>query len=134
GPDDLARLGERADLAARHRLHEQVADQRRLFGPGNDRESRGVRGPAAQELVAGTAADDVDLARRGTRNGCEQLDRLRVLEREALEDAADDGARLIGFGLAGIGAERADARRHLARLDEGRIVRLDEASERSRLL
>ena len=30
-PHDLARLGERADLAERHRLHEQVPEQRRLL-------------------------------------------------------------------------------------------------------
>jgi hypothetical protein len=57
-----------------------------------------------------------------------------MLEREALEDAPHDGAGLRRLELAGVRAEGAHARRHVAGLGEGRVVRLDEGAERSRLL
>ena len=58
---DLARLRERAELAERHRLHEQVAEQRRLLRARRARAARGARRPAAEQLVVRAAADDVDL-------------------------------------------------------------------------
>ena len=99
--DDLARLGERAELAERDRLDEQVAEQRRLLrarehrqpgGAAVQRQSSSLRAPPPTMCISGGAAP-VD---RG-----EQVDRLRVLQGQALEDAANDRAGVRRLGLAG---------------------------------
>src|SRR5207248_767401 len=90
--DDLARLRERSQLAEGERLNEQVADERRLRRPRMYRTLRSSSRPRAQQLVLRAAADDVQLVERALGDAREQVDGLRVLEREALEDAADDRA------------------------------------------
>ena len=76
----------------------------------------------------------MNLLRHGTGDGGEYLDRLRVLEREALEDAPDDRAGLERLGLPCVSAERAHARRHVALFREGGVVRLDQRPQRGRFL
>jgi hypothetical protein len=130
GADDLARLREGAELAERDRLHEQVPDQRRLLGACEHGQPRGGRRPPAERLVAGAAADDVELRRRRAGDRREQADDLGVLEREALEDAARDRGDVAGLRLPRRGAEVDDALRHVARGGEGRVVGVDERAER----
>ena len=67
-------------------------------------------------------------------DGREQVDRLRVLQRETLEDAAHDRARLDRLRLACVRAERAHPRRHVAGIGEGGVVGIDERLQRGRVL
>ena len=55
--------------------------------------------------------------------------RLAVKERQALEDAADNGPGFSRDGLAGLLAEGLDARGHIARFEEAWIVRIDQRLE-----
>src|SRR6266545_2603652 len=128
----VTRLRERADFAERDCLDEQIAEQGGLLRAGNNRQAGGVRRPPAEQLVAGTSTDDVDLTRLDPADGGEHVDRLRLLERKALEDAAHDRAGIGGLRLAGMCTELAHARGHVARLREGRLVWLDEAAESRR--
>ena len=64
----------------------------------------------------------------------EQVDGLRVLESETLEDAPDDRAGIGRLGLVRARAEAAHARRHVARLRERRVVRLDQRTQGRRRL
>src|SRR5581483_8691792 len=70
--------------------------------------------------------DDVDLVDVAPRDRGEQLDALGVLEREALEDAADNGAVALRARLPGAGAVVGDAGGNVTGLGEHRIVRVDE--------
>ena len=103
--DDLARVGDRAELAERDGLDEQVADDGRLDRAGEHGQPGRGGGPAAEQLVARAAADDVHLRRLGAGRRAQEVDRLRMLQREALQDAAHDGPGLLGTGLAALRAE-----------------------------
>src|SRR6266540_2089757 len=132
--DDLARLLERAKLAECHRLHREVPDLRRLRRSSEHGQSRRVRRPLAERPVERAAADDVDLRRDLARRGAEQLDRLPVLEREALEHAADDLARLLRRLLARARAGLADPPRHVPGRQEDGVIRVHERAPRGRRL
>ena len=109
GPNEarttLARLGERCELAERDRLHEEVAEQRRLLRSGQDGEAGGVGGPRAEQLVPRAAPDDVEHRELRAGRARDEVDRLRVLEREALEDAPDERTGIGRLRLAGSRAE-----------------------------
>ena len=63
--DEVAQRLERSGHEARcPRLHEHVAERRRLDGAGEHGEPRPVGGALAEQLVEGAAADDVDRPRR----------------------------------------------------------------------
>ena len=134
GADNFAKLRERRELAEPDRLHEQVADLGRLDGTGQHRQPHGVGRSAAQEAVARAAADEVHLRRCRTRRGLQQLDRLPVLQHEALEDAADDRAVVLRYLLPGRRTEVPDAGRYVAGGEKHRIVGIDERTKRPRLL
>ena len=53
---------------------------------------------------------------------------------QALEEHAHQRRGVVGHGLARLGAERADARRHVARPQEALVVGVDERGERGRRL
>ena len=76
----------------------------------------------------------MNLLRHGAGDRGEYVDRLGVLEREALEDAADDRAGLDRFGLPRVSAERAHARRHVPLIRERGVVRLDQRPQHGRFL
>src|SRR5262249_33006732 len=109
---------------------EQVADEGRLDGPALDGPSGGVRGPPADELVPRAATDDMDRLELAAGDAPETVDGLRMLQREALEDAADDGTVVGGHRLPRPFAGLDDAGRYVAGLGEGRIVGIDERAQR----
>ena len=127
---DLASFRERRDLPRRHRLHEEVAEHGPLVRAREDREAGRARGPVAEERVSRAAADDVDL--RGFRAGDrrKRLDRLGVLQRQALEDAARGRACVGRRRLARRGAIRPDSRGHVPWLGERGVVWVEERGER----
>ena len=113
-----------SDIACTSRLPSSVASS----GPAStgspaalavQRQSSSLRAPPPTTWISRGAAP----VTRG-----EHVDRLRVLQREALEDAAHDRAGLDGLRLAGVRAERAHPRRHVAGSANGGVVRLDEAT------
>ena len=60
-----------------------------------------------------------------------RFDGHRVLQRDALEDAAGDGSWFLGRGLAAQAQKLGDTRRHVAGADEGLVVRVDQRAERA---
>ena len=128
--DDIASLVERLQLAERQRLYEQISHSRRLRRPGENGHSRHVRGHLTQELVARTAAHDVNHGRGDPCGRAEQIDRVAMLEREALENATNNCARILRLRLASGRAEGANALRHVAGCGKDRIVDVDSNVER----
>src|SRR4029077_18049494 len=87
-----------------------------------------------QEFVAGTATDDVDLRWRSPCNAGKQVDRVAVLESEALDDAPDDRARAIWLRLPRAQTDLTDALGHGARLHEARVIRVYQGDVRGGVL
>ena len=127
---DGTRLFERADLAERHRLHEEIAEHRRLFGAREHRQAGSLRSPGTEKLVSRAAADDVDHCGIDSGDAAEHIDRVGVLQREALEHAAHGLADTRRRRLLRLVAERADPSRHVAGLEEDVGVRIDERAQR----
>ena len=104
----VARLVERPDLAERHRLHEQVAEQRRLLRAREHGQAGGARRPAAEQRVARAAADDVQLARvdAGDRAEAGRPSRACFSARLSRMQRTTVSPTSAGLGLAGLRAER----------------------------
>ena len=111
--DDGAEVGDRAELLAADRLHQDVADRRGLDGPGVDRAAAGVGGELAEQRVLGPAADHVDRPDRRAQDRFQPLDRPAILERQALQAAADERPLVPRRRLAGLRAEGGQPRGHV---------------------
>src|SRR5882762_10162485 len=79
-------LGERADLAAGDRLHQQVPGRRGLDRPREHGPSRGIGGGLVQIGVERAAADDVDAGNRPARKLLDRGEHRRVPQRQRIED------------------------------------------------
>ena len=127
------RAPRRATRARRARSPGRAGCRRsgRLLRAGEHGQARRARRPRAEQLVACAAADDVQLGGRRAGRPREQLDRLRVLEREALEDAAHDRAGGLGRGLAGLARRTLAIRAGMSPgLANARVVGIDERAQR----
>src|SRR5690606_22411473 len=91
GGDDVAEgAAAGGERSGRLRLDEEVAERRRLHRTRDHREGGRVRGEAAQQLVAGPAADDVDHLGVAPRELRGLPYRPAVGEGEGVEDAPDE--------------------------------------------
>ena len=99
-------------------------------GPASDGPPGRVRRELIQQPVARSAADDPD--RRVAMSGqlLERLEDGAVLERQALEDRPREAGLARRLGLAGLPAVGRDRRRHVRRMEEPAVVRIEERSER----
>ena len=77
-----------------------------------------VSSPAAEQLVARAAADDVHLAQLDTGRLRQKIERLRVLQRKALEHAANEAPASAGSGWPVPRAVLPDPPRHVVRRRE----------------
>ena len=87
--DDVAEVLDRAvDDAGGSRLHEQAAEPRGLDGAGENGKLRVIGQPLAEQLVARSASDHVDLRRRFAAQRADLGDRLGERLGERLDDRA----------------------------------------------
>ena len=128
--DHRARLRQRPDRAGRHHLQADVAERGGLRRAGGDGAAGRVRGPLLQQTVTRPAADDANLVEAAAGQFLERLEHRPVLEGQAFENRARVGDRRVGLRLAGHPAILGDGRRHVGRVQEERIVGIDERPER----
>src|SRR5579885_2148049 len=83
----LTAFRDRREVAVRHELDEHVADRGGLGRPRQHRTPRRLRRPRAERRVPRAAADEVQLLELAAGHARERVDGLRVLQREALEQA-----------------------------------------------
>ena len=126
----LPGFGERAHRAGREHLHRDVAERGRLDRPGEHGPPGGVRRELIQQPVARSAADDPDRRVAMAAQLLERLEDRAVLERQALENRARVAGLSRGLRLAGLPAVGRDRRRHVLRVEEPAVVRIEERSER----
>ena len=129
--DDLASLGDRADLAQRDRLHEQVPEHRRLLRPGEHGQARRRRRSSGRAARCGPRRRPCGSRSARPRSRLRGSRRLGVLQRQALEDAARDRAGLAR--LSGRCARRSRGCAAACRpAPRRRVVRLDQRLQRRR--
>src|SRR5690606_9849555 len=127
--NDLADIGEGAQVPVRDGLDKDVTHGSGLNRPGDDLSACGVSGELAERLATRTAADHVDDLDLPTRVRHDPLDHPAVLQCEALEDASGDLGNACRGPLSRSLAVRDDASRHVAGSEKYRIVRVDEEGE-----
>ena len=97
--DDAAQMASRFEMAERQRLDQDVADGGRLDRAGDDGQAGGVGRELVEQIAAAAAADDVELLELAPDESLQLAQRLRVGQREAFEDGADELARRGRHGL-----------------------------------
>ena len=111
-------------------LHRDVSERRRFDRPGQ----HGAAGRVGRELieqpVARSAADNADVRVMAAGQLLERLEHDAILEREALENRARVAGLSGRLNLIRLPAVRGDGRRHVGRIEEAAVVRIEDGAER----
>ena len=117
-------------LPTRAHLDEQVTQRRRLDGAGNDRPLAGVSRELVKNPALGAAADNVNDLDTVAGEFLQPAEHFAILEREALVGASDQLAFGLRHGLPGFAAEVLNGLRHVGRIEEARVIGVNDGPER----
>ena len=106
--DDFARLFERRHVSQRDRLDEDIAGGGCFRWPDDDGNLQRIRSEMIEQAVFCAPAHQVQSFDFSAGDLFDLAQRLAVKERQALEDAADNGPGFSRDGLAGLLAECLD--------------------------
>jgi hypothetical protein len=126
GAERRARLGERSERAKREQLHAGVAKHRALRGAHRERQLAGVGRELIEQRILAAAASHAQAIEGPLLELLDLALHPSIREREALERAARERARVSGFGLRRLGTEALDRGDHGRRIEETSIVGIDQ--------
>ena len=115
-------MARRFEMTQGQRLDEDVADGRGLDRSGDDGQSGGIGGELVEQMAPAAPADDVKLFELVADNAFQLAQGLRVSQRQAFQNRADELSGCRGHRLGGFPAKRSDLVRHVAGRDKARVL------------
>ena len=132
--DDRPRLFERRHVAGGEHLHDDITKRRRLDGPRDHGPACRIGRELVEQAITRPAADDTNLLEARAGDGLERFEHVPVFEGQTLEDRPRIGGRARRLGLRGLPAVRRNRRRHVARVQEGRAIGIDQRPKREAIV